>query len=173
MEVWYLVSKGRVKLLLLLLLRSISLLRPSVQMLLGFGWCGTGLPLFPTACWCLTDPAAITIVSLFPPGGTVLEDVVDSLFRCLAIAESRVHEANSLQVCSQATVSCSQPEYSGLLMSCQTADWVSRGVVVSSGTFPLTFLAISERGFGFLVRGGGHGLQLFAPKVSQAICSAM
>ena len=58
-------------------------------------------------------------MSLFPPDGTVLEDVVDRLFRFFAIAECRVDHANSLQVRSQATVSCSQPEYSGLLMSCQ------------------------------------------------------
>ena len=93
-------------------------------------------------------------MSLFPPDGTVLEDEEDRLFRFFAIAECRVHDADSPQVCSQATVSCSQPEYSGLLMSCQTVDWVSRGVVVSSGSFPLTFLAISEQGFGFLVSGG-------------------
>ena len=111
--------------------------------------------------WCL----------LFSTDATVLEDVVDRLFLFFAIAECRVHGANSLQVCSQATVSCSQPEYSGLLMSCQTADWVSRGVVVPSGSFPLTFLAISEQGFGFLVNGGRHGLQLFAPRLGQAICS--
>ena len=49
---------------------------------------------------------------------------------------------------------CSQPEYSGLLMSCQTVDWVCRGVVVSSGSSPLTFLTVSEQGFGFLVSGG-------------------
>ena len=110
-------------------------------------------------------------MTLFPADGTVLEDVVDRLFCFFAIAECRVHDANSLQVRSQATVSCSQPEYSGLLMSCQTVDWVSRGVVVSSGSFPLTFLSISEQGSGFLGRGGGHGLQLFAPSLSQAICS--
>ena len=63
-------------------------------------------------------------MSLFPPDGTVLEDVVDRLFRFFAIAECRVH-ASSLQVRSQATVSCSQPEYSGLLMSCPTVNWVS------------------------------------------------
>ena len=79
-------------------------------------------------------------MSLFPPDGTVLEDVVDRLFRFFAIAECRVHDANSLQVRSQATVSCSQPEYSGLPMSCQMVDWVSRGVVVTSGSFPLKFL---------------------------------
>ena len=50
---------------------------------------------------------------------------MDRLFCFFAIAECRVHDANSLQVRSQAAVSCSQPEYSGLLMSCQTVDWVS------------------------------------------------
>ena len=45
-------------------------------------------------------------------------------------------------MCARRPVSCSQPEYSGLLMSCQTVDWVSIGVVVSSGSFPLTFLSL-------------------------------
>ena len=67
--------------------------------------------------------------------------------------------------CARRPVSCSQPEYSGLLMSCQTVDWVSRGVVVSSGSFPFTFLAVSEQGFGFLVSGSGHGLQLLTRAV--------
>ena len=96
---------------------------------------------------------------------------MDRLFRFFAIAECRVDDANPLQVRSQATVSCLQPEYSGLLMSCQTVDWVSSRVVVSSGSFPLTFLSVSEQGFGFLVSGGGFRLQLFAPRLSQAICS--
>ena len=96
---------------------------------------------------------------------------MDRLFCLFEIAECRVHDASSLQVRSRATVPCSQPEYSGLLMSCQAVDWVSTGVVVSSGSFPLTFLSVSERGFGFLVSGGGHGLHLFAPRPSQAICS--
>ena len=73
--------------------------------------------------------------------------------------------------CDRRPASCSQPEYSGLLMSCQTVDWVSRGVVVSSGSFPLSFLSVSEQDFGFLVSGGRHRLQLFAPRLSQAICS--
>ena len=90
-------------------------------MLPGIGWCDVVPPPFPTASWWLTHPAAITGVS----DGTVLEDVVDRLFRFFAIAECRVHDAKSLQVCSQATVSCLQPEYSGLLMSCQKVDWVS------------------------------------------------
>ena len=69
-------------------------------------------------------------------------------------------------VCAESTT------HGGLLMSCQTLDWVSRGVVVSSGSFPLTFFSVSEQDFGFLVSGGGgHGLQLFAPRLSQAICS--
>ena len=63
---------------------------------------------------------------------------VFSLF--FAIAECRVHEGSSFQVCSQVTVSCSQPENSGLVMSCQMVDWINIGVVVSSGSFPLTFL---------------------------------
>ena len=96
---------------------------------------------------------------------------MDRLFRFYAIAECRFHDANSLQVRSQATVTRLQPEYSGLLMSCQTIEWVSRGVVVSSGSFPLAFLAVSEQGFGFLLSGGEHGLELFAPRFSQAICS--
>ena len=101
-------------------------------------------------------------MSLFLPDGTVLEDVVDCLFRFFAIAECRVHDANSLQVRSQATVSCSQTKYSCLLMSCQMVDLVSRGVIVSSGSVPLTFLSVLEQGFGYLVSGCGHGLQLFA-----------
>ena len=77
-------------------------------------------------------------MSLFPPDGSVMEDVVDHLFCCFASAECRVHDANSLRVRLQATVSCSQPEYSGLFMSCQMVDWVCRGVVVSSGSSSLT-----------------------------------
>ena len=71
---------------------------------------------------------------------------MDRLFCFFAIAECRVHDANSLQVRWQATVSCSQPAYSGLLMSCQTVDWVRIGIVVSSGSFPSTFLSVSEQG---------------------------
>ena len=97
-------------------------------------------------------------VSLLLPEGTVLEDMADRLFRFFAVVECRVRDASSLQVCSQATVSCSQPEYSSLFMSCQTADWVCRGVVVSSGPSPLTSLTVSEQGFGFLVSGGGQGV---------------
>ena len=40
---------------------------------------------------------------------------MDRLFCFFAITESRVHDANSLP---QTTVSCSQPEYSDPLMSC-------------------------------------------------------
>ena len=49
---------------------------------------------------------------------------------------------------------------SGLLVSCQTVDWVCGGVVVSSGPSPLASLTVSEQGFGFLVSGGGQRLQL-------------
>ena len=49
-----------------------AVLRPSVHMLPGIGWCGGLLP-FPTACWWLTHPAAITDVSVSArwdsPGG--------------------------------------------------------------------------------------------------------
>ena len=42
-------------------------------MLPGTGWCGAGLPPFPTACWWLTHPAAITGASVSArwdsPGG--------------------------------------------------------------------------------------------------------
>ena len=93
---------------------------------------------------------------------------MDRLFLFVAIAECRVHDANSLQVCSQATVSCSQPEHSGLLMSCQTADWVCRGMIVSNGSSPFTFLTVSEQGFDFLVNGDGQGLQLTPHQSEQA-----
>ena len=50
-----------------------AVLRPSVHMLPGIGWCGAGLPPFPTVCWWLTHPAAITGVSVSArrdsPGG--------------------------------------------------------------------------------------------------------
>ena len=110
-------------------------------------------------------------MSLSSPDGTVLEDVVDRLLCFFAVAECRVHNASSLQVRSQATVSCSQPKYSSLLMSCLTVDWVCRGVVVSSSTLLLASLTVSELGFGFLVSGGGQGLQLFGPRLGQTICS--
>ena len=52
---------------------AVDQLRPSVHMLPEIGWCGTGLPPFPTACWWLTHPAAITGVSVSArwdsPGG--------------------------------------------------------------------------------------------------------
>ena len=50
-----------------------AVLRPSVHMLPGIGWCSAGLPPFSTACWWLTHPSAITGVSvsarLDSPGG--------------------------------------------------------------------------------------------------------
>ena len=50
-----------------------AVLRPSVHMLPGIGWYGTGLPPFPTAYWWSTHPAAITGVSVAArwdsPGG--------------------------------------------------------------------------------------------------------
>ena len=50
-----------------------AVLKPSVHMLPGTGWCGSGLLLFPTACWWLTHPVAITGVSVSArwnsPGG--------------------------------------------------------------------------------------------------------
>ena len=50
-----------------------AVLRPSVHMLPGTGWCSAGLPPFPTACWWLAHPAAITGVSVSArqdsPGG--------------------------------------------------------------------------------------------------------
>ena len=133
-------------------------------MLPGIGWCSEGLPLFPTAWWWLTHPAAITGVSVFVRE-KVLEDVVDRLFCFFAIT----HDANSLQVRSQASVSCPQPESVGLLMSCQTVDWVCRGNVVSRGPSPLGSLTVSEQDLGFLASRGGQGLQLYAPRPGQAI----
>ena len=62
---------------------------------------------------------------------------MDHLFCFFAITECRVLDASSLQVRSQATVSCSQPEHSGLLMFCRAVDWVCRGVVVYYGPSPL------------------------------------
>ena len=91
-------------------------------MLPGIGWWDAGLPPFPTACWWWTHPAAVTGVSFSArqdsPGGCGGPSVP-------LLCNRRVHDASLLQVCSQATVSCSQPEYSGLLMSCQTVDWVT------------------------------------------------
>ena len=96
---------------------------------------------------------------------------MERLFCFFAIADCRVNDVNSFQARSHATVSCSQSEYSGLLMYYQTVDWVCRGVVVSSGPSPLPSLTVSEQGVGFLVSRGGQGLQLFAPRLVQAICS--
>ena len=93
---------------------------------------------------------------------------MDSLFCFFAITESMM-PVNFRCACRP--VSCSQPVYNGLLMSCQTVDWVCREVVVSSGPSPLTVLTVSEQAFDFLVSGGGQGLQLFAPRLGQAICS--
>ena len=96
---------------------------------------------------------------------------MDHLFCFFAITECRVHDVNSLKVHLQATVSCSQHEYTGQLMSCQTVDWVCRGVVVSSGPSLLASLSVSEQGFGFLISERGQALQLFAPRLGQVICS--
>ena len=96
---------------------------------------------------------------------------MDRLFYFFAIAERRAHDASSLQVRSQATVFFSQSEYSGLLMSCMTVDWVCKGIVVSSGPSPVASLTVSAQGFGLLVNGGGQGLWLFAPRLGQVICS--
>ena len=47
--------------------------RPSVHLLPEIWWCGAGLTPFPTACWWLTHPTAITAVSVAArwnsPGG--------------------------------------------------------------------------------------------------------
>ena len=79
-------------------------------------------------------------------------------------------DADSLRVRLQATVSCSQSEYSGLLMSRQTVELVCIGAVVSSSCAPLGSLTVAGQGFGFLVSGGGRRLRLFAPRLSQVIC---
>ena len=57
------VSEGRIVLDFFFCGRS-PVLRPSVHMLSGTGWCGAGLLPFPTACWWLAHPAAITGVSV-------------------------------------------------------------------------------------------------------------
>ena len=126
----------------------------------------SGLPPFLTACWWLTHPEAITGVSVAATGNS---PVVDCLFRFFECTECRVHDINSLQVHSQTTESCWQPEYSGLLMSCQMVDWVCRGVVVSSGLSPLAALTVLEQGYDFLESGGGQGLQLFAPRLGHDV----
>ena len=56
-------------------------------------------------------------------------------------------------------------------MSCQTVGWVCRWVVVFSCPSPLAYLTVSEQAFGLLVHGGGQGLQLFALRLGQVICS--
>ena len=140
-------------------------------MLPGTGWCGAGLAPFPTTCWWLTHPAAITGASVSArrdsPGGCGGPSVlllcnrrVQSLlmpirFRCARRPQCPVRNLN-IVVCS-----CLTRRLTGSV----------EGVVVSSGSFLLTFLSVSEQGFGFLVRGGGRGLQLLAPSLSQAICS--
>ena len=53
--------------------------------------------------WLILRPE---LVSLLPPDGTVLDNVVDRLFCFCTTTESRVHDAKSLQVWLQATVSC-------------------------------------------------------------------
>ena len=73
--------------------------------------------------------------------------------------------------CAHRLASCSQPEYSGLLMSCQMVGWVCIGLVVSSCSSSLA--SVSEQDFGFLVNVSGQGLQLFAPRFGQAICSVI
>ena len=93
-----------------------------------------------------------------------------TVFCFFAVTECRVHDADSLQVCSQATIHfrCARRLQSSVLnlnimvCSCQTVDWVCRGVVVSSGPSPLAYLTVSEQGFGFLVSWGG---QLFTPRL--------
>ena len=60
--------------------------------------------------------------------------------------------------------SCSQPEYAGLPVSYQAADWVCIGVIVSIGPSPLAFLTVLEQGFGFQLSGGGHGFAVVCPQ---------
>ena len=61
-------------------------LRPSVDMS-GIVWCSAGLLLFPTACWWLTHPAAITGVSVSArwdsPGGCGGPSVPPLCFECV------------------------------------------------------------------------------------------
>ena len=115
-----------------------GVLRPSAHMLPGIGWCGAGLLPFPTACWWLTHPAAIPGVSVsasqsWRMGWTVCfaslqsqsaESMMPICFRCARRPQCPVRNLN-IVVCS---------------VSCQMVDWVCRGVVVSSGSFPLTFV---------------------------------
>ena len=67
-------------------------------------------PLSPTVCWWLCHPAAMTGVCVSArgvrPGGRGGPSV---LLPC------RVYDVKLLRSCSQAAVSCSQPEYSGLM----------------------------------------------------------
>ena len=111
-----------------------------VHMLPGIGRCGAGLLLFPTACWWLTHPAAITGVSVSAgwdsPGGC------GGLFCFFAIAECRVYDANSLQVHSQATV-CAVHNLNIVVCSC-LARWLIGSKVdlcnqLCSACWPLSF----------------------------------
>ena len=114
-------------------------------MLSGFGWCGAGLPPFPTACWWLT-PAAITGVSIATRWNELSWSICSASFQSQsALSMMPVY----FRCCSQVAVSCLQPEYSGLLMSCQMVEvWVCRGVVVSNGLSRRGSLTDSEHGFG-------------------------
>ena len=71
-----------------------------------------------------------------------------SLFCFSAITERRVYDANMLKVLWQATVYCLQPEYSGVLISCQVVDL----------PFSIGIFGCCGAGFCFLVRGGGQGV---------------
>ena len=64
-------------------------------------------------------------------------------------------------------------EYSGLFMSGQTVDWVCKGVLVSSGSSSPRSLTVAEQGYGFLVSGGGQGLQLFASRFGQMLFNCL
>ena len=116
------------------------LLLSSVHMLPG--WCGAGLPPFPTACLWLTHPAAITGVSVSArwdsPGGC-------GLTVCSASLQSQSTESMIPIPCRCARrPQCPVRNLNLVVSSCLVRlDWASRGVVVSSGTFPLTFLSIS------------------------------
>ena len=69
--------------------------------------------------------------------------------------------------CASRLLSCSQSEYCSLLVSCLTVDWVCRGVVVSSGSSPLTSPTVSEQAFGFLVNGGDRGCSCLLPDLAR------
>ena len=145
-----------------------ALLRPSVHVLPGIGWCRACFLLFPTACWWLIHSVAITGVSVAATGNSLRGYGSLSV---LLLCNHRVQSPWSQFASGAVTVSCTQPECSGLLTSCQTVDWVCRGVVVSSGPSPLGSLTVWEQGFGFQVSGAGQRLQLFAPRLGQVMCS--